>query len=114
MAKLVFKLRHVGEDEAMDIRSLLATNDIEFHETTGGLLGLSVPGLWVVNDEQSPQAFELIHQYQQERMAKNREQPLPSFWHMFYKNPILWLRNVLLIAAVLVLTFLPVWWLLYR
>ena len=39
MATLLFRLRHVPDDEADDVRALLEENGIDFYETTPGNWG---------------------------------------------------------------------------
>ena len=36
MSKLLFKLRNVPDDEALEVRELLELNDIDYFETTPG------------------------------------------------------------------------------
>ena len=45
MSKLLFRLRHVPEDEAEEVRALLEQNSIEFFETFAGNWGISLPAL---------------------------------------------------------------------
>jgi hypothetical protein len=73
MATLLFKLRSVPDDEAEDIRILLTENSIDFYETTAGSWGISMPALWLHNNNQLKQARELIANYQKER-AKYAQQ----------------------------------------
>jgi hypothetical protein len=42
----------VPDDEAHEIRELLIDNDIDFYETSVGVFGISMPGLWLKNEEQ--------------------------------------------------------------
>lgn len=72
MSTLVFKLRNVPEDEARDVQELLNANNIEFFETTAGNWGISMPGLWV-EDQDVQRSRELINHYQTERAAAHRE-----------------------------------------
>ncbi|MBL4760544.1 MAG: hypothetical protein JKY80_06805 [Mariprofundaceae bacterium] len=67
MATLLFKLRSVPDDEAEDIRILLTESSIDFYETTAGSWGISLPALWLHNNNQLAQAKELIANYQKER-----------------------------------------------
>ena len=64
MSTLIFRLRHVPEDEAQAIRELLDQNDIDWFETNAGNWGIAMPGIWVADDEQAPQARALIDDYQ--------------------------------------------------
>lgn len=67
MSVLVFRLRHVPEDEAQAVRSLLDSHNIEWFETTAGNWGIAMPGLWVTDDESAILARNLIEAYQKER-----------------------------------------------
>ncbi|TDO95858.1 DUF6164 family protein [Marinomonas balearica] len=60
MAKLVFRLKNVPEEEADDIRQLLSDNDIAFYETSAGRWQVSLAGIWVKDNEQAITARQLI------------------------------------------------------
>jgi len=72
MSKLIFRLRHVPEDEAEDIRELLTQYAIEHYETSAGNWGISMPGIWVQHDEDVDRARQLIDNYQTERGNEQR------------------------------------------
>jgi hypothetical protein len=74
MAKLLFRLRHVPEDEAAEVRDLLTTHNISFYETSAGNWGISMPGLWLHHDADYPQARALLDDYQAERRQRMRAQ----------------------------------------
>ena len=44
MATLVFRLKYVPDEEADDIRQLLADHDIDFYETSAGRWQVSMAG----------------------------------------------------------------------
>jgi len=67
MAVKLFKLRHVPDDEAEDIRQLLQEHEIEFYETDAGGWGISVPAIWLYDENDLERARELIEVYQQQR-----------------------------------------------
>lgn len=67
MSVLLFKLGLVPDDEAQDIRDLLHENAIEFFETSAGILGFSMPGIWLKDDTQLEKAQKLIDEYQHQR-----------------------------------------------
>lgn len=103
MAVLIFKLRYVPDDEAQDIRELLLNNNIEYHESSAGLLSISVPGLWVANEEQADQARELIDDYQQLRQERVQEEyrlNKRTFTDMFKENPVRYLGSILAIILI--------------
>lgn len=115
MAILLFKLNNVPDDEAMDIRELLAANEIYFYETHAGMWRLGVDAIWLTDATHEAQARELIKAYQAERTANQQrvyaelveQGQAPTLWQNFCASP---LRFVLLVVAVLLvlsLTFAP-------
>ncbi len=76
MATLLFRLRHVPDDEADEVRALLEENGIDYYETSPGNWGISMPALWVRDDAQHAQALALLMDYQQERTRRMREEYL--------------------------------------
>ncbi len=74
MAVPVFRLRNVPEDEAEDIRVLLHENNIDHYETPAGNWGVSMPAIWLHDDNQLQQAKSLIDKYQKDRQIRVREE----------------------------------------
>jgi len=72
MSKLLFKLNFVPDDEAQDIRDLLNEHEIDFYETSAGIMGLSMPGIWLKDESQLAKARELIDDYQSQRQVRAR------------------------------------------
>jgi hypothetical protein len=72
MSVKLFKLRNVPDDEAEDVRRLLADHDIDFYETYAGGWGISMPAIWLQDASHLAQAKALIDKYQKERMAQAR------------------------------------------
>ena len=72
MSILLFKLSLVPDDEAQDIRDLLIEHEIDFYETSAGILGFSMPGLWLKDEMQLDKAKALIDEYQRQRQSKAR------------------------------------------
>lgn len=72
MAKLFFSLRGVPQDEAEDVRELLDQHDIDFYETSAGNWGISMPALWLKNDDDLATATQLLQEYQQKRCIEQR------------------------------------------
>ncbi len=115
MARLLFKLAQVPDDEANDIRTLLAEHSIAFYETDAGFWRVGLDAIWLVNGEQESQARELIQRYQQERLAQQRDiharlaeqGDIPSVWQRVKAHPVRALGLLLAISFVLALTLLP-------
>lgn len=111
MAELLFRLRNVPEDEAEEIRQLLSENHIDFYETYAGGWGISMPGIWLHDDEQLEKAKSLIDVYQKERASSARsayeqlvaEGRQNSMLKNILKRP---LRFLLLIAALVFILYI--------
>jgi hypothetical protein len=72
MAKLLLNLRHVPDDEADEVRALLAAHAIEFYETRPNRWGVSAGGIWLRDDRDVERARKLLDGYQQDRAARAR------------------------------------------
>jgi len=70
----LFSLRNVPDDEVEEIRELLTKNGITYYETPGGNWGISMPAIWLHNEDQRQRAESLIQTYQRERLIRAREQ----------------------------------------
>jgi len=117
MSKIIFRLRHVPEDEAAEVRALLERNNIEFFETFAGNWGISLPALWLKDESKHQAARELIDAYQEERRIRIRSDYEQSrmrgetltLWQSFRENPVRFIVYTSLAAIVLyfsVLVFL--------
>ena len=73
MSTLLFSLRGVPDDEAHEIRELLTANNIDYYETSAGNWGVSMPALWITNNEALFEAQKLLNQYHQQRAIAQRE-----------------------------------------
>ena len=72
MPTLLLNLRHVPEDEADEIRALLAAHHIRFYETPPNRWAISMGGIWVRDDDQAAHARRLLDDYQDERARRAR------------------------------------------
>ncbi len=112
MAKLLFRLRNVPEDEAQDIRELLDSNDIAYFETSAGNWGISLPAIWTNESEKFDSARALIDEYQAERTLRLRREynlskargEARTLRHSFKDNPIKFISFSVLIALVVYLS----------
>ncbi len=64
-------MRHVPDDEAGEVRALLAGHGIGFYETQLGRWRISLAGIWV-EEADFPTARALLDHYQAERVARVR------------------------------------------
>lgn len=109
MSKLLFKLRNVPDDEVEEVRQLLDENGIAYFETFAGNWGISMPAIWVHNDEEFERARSLLNEYQQHRASRIREEyrrqqemgEARTSWQVFRDNPAKFIGSVGLIVIVL-------------
>jgi hypothetical protein len=73
MAKLVFSLRGVPDDEADEVRDLFNQHQISFYETSAGNWGVSTPALWLFHNDDFPKARRILDEYQQQRQISQRQ-----------------------------------------
>ena len=115
MAVLIFKLRNVPDDEADDIRELLADHQLDYYETDAGNWGISSPGIWLKHNDDKEQAQSLISAYQQERaqqqrsayqQRKNRGEH-KTLWQAFKENPLRFVVFILLAIGVVYVSIKP-------
>jgi len=117
MAKLLFNLRNVPDDEADEVRQLLTEQGVDWYETRPGPWGISGGGLWLRDAAAWPQARRLLDGYQQARREQAREQVRrhgrQTFFDLLRERPGYVLPRLLAIVAVVALVLaLP--WLLLR
>ena len=116
MAKIVFRLRHVPDEEADAVRQLLSDHQIDFYETSAGRWGISMPALWVADSNDFNQARQLIDQFQEQHQQTMRQRylndraegRLPTFWQLIRTQPLLYLGYWALIIAIAIISFLPI------
>ena len=72
MARLVFRLKDVPQEEIDAVRCLLDEHGFEYYETHGGNWGISVAGIWVTDDARYAEARQLIDAFQEEHGRQMR------------------------------------------
>jgi hypothetical protein len=113
VTKQLINLRYVPEDERKEICELLASNGIEFYETSAGNWGISLPAIWLVDEQEYQRARELLDIYSEERYRRARVQyealkragKSRTFLDIASENP---LRFLLYIAIVIVLAYFSI------
>lgn len=116
MAKLLFNLRNVPDDEADEVRALLEHHGVDWYETRPGPWGISAGGLWLRDADAYPQARRLLDDYQQQRRDQARatadREGRQGFMQLLREQPAFVLPRLLAILAVIALTLALPWWLL--
>ncbi|TVV42486.1 MULTISPECIES: DUF6164 family protein [unclassified Thalassolituus] len=115
MAKLLFRLNGVNEDEAEDVRTLLQDAGIEFYETDEGRWRISVAAIWLRHNDDYEQARGLLDQYQQERLQRIRseyeqqqqEGNTQSMLQRWLEQPAELIMTLIAVLLVLGLTLWP-------
>ena len=109
MSVQIFRLKDVPEDEAEDVRQLLQNNHIEYFETPAGNWGISMPAIWLQNDDQQDQAKLLIEEYQQQRSAqyKNNSAQRKSVLASILENPLQLILYTAFAAVILYFSIKP-------
>lgn len=109
MAKLLFRLRNVPEDENEEVRGLLEEHGIEHYETKGGNWGISMPAIWITHDGELERARKLLDDYQTLRREQARQDledqrhrgEAPTQLQMLAQNPAKCLGILVAVAAIL-------------
>lgn len=115
MARLLFKLAQVPDDEAHEIRALLDEHQIHYYETDAGLFRVGLDAIWLADGTQEERARELIREYQAERAVRQQQNyaqlveagQVPSVWQYFCAQPIRFIAVALAIMFVAGLTLIP-------
>ncbi len=115
MARLLFKLAQVPDDEARDIRALLDEHQISYYETSAGFFRVGLDAIWLGDGTQEERARELIREYQAERCIRQQQNyaqlveagQVPSMWQVFCAQPIRFIASLIAIIFVAGLTLIP-------
>lgn len=115
MSTLIFRLNHVEEDEAEEVRQLLRDHELEFYETNAGRWGVSVAGLWLKDESRADHARSLLQDYAEQRQRQQRidylearrRGELPSHWQRFKLAPARYIAIGLLVATIAYLSISP-------
>lgn len=117
MAKKLYPLRNVPDDETEEMRILLREHDIDFHETSSGFFGIGTAAIWVNNVAQFDLAKELITGYQKQRFAQSHQHYLEQkaagiqtrFGDLYRRNPATVITYILIALFLIILMTLPFW-----
>ena len=115
MSVHLFKLRGVSDEEAGEVRALLDRHGIDYYETPAGRWGISMPALWLREDDQLSCARALIEQYHINRFNRAREDyarrssegKIPTLGEAIRHDPVRFVLYVAIIALVLYLSITP-------
>lgn len=108
MAHLLFRLRHVTDEEALEVRQLLDEQGFDVYETHAGFFRLGVDAIWLRNPQQKEAAEAALAEYQAKRQALARREheeavsrgEAPTLWRRLAAHP---LQVTLVLAAVVMI-----------
>lgn len=115
MAKLLFRLNQVEDDEADDVRALLDEAEIDYYETDAGRWRISIAAIWLRNDDDYERARSLLDEYQQQRSERLNEDyqqrlrngEVPTLWQRFQERPADIIAVLLAISAIIGIMIWP-------
>lgn len=115
MAKLLFRLNGVSDDEADQIRSLLEQHEIDFYETNAGRWGISMAAIWLRDDESFESARQLILESQQQRQIRLRSEfeekirsgDIPPWYQRVMQRPMDFIAVIVAIIGIVALMLWP-------
>ncbi len=114
MAILIFRLNGVPDDEAADVRALLDEHGLAYRETSAGLLGFGVAGLWLLDVSRKADARAVIDAYQDARSARISAEHAAQRRAGLAETPLQRiarhpLRSLLALAGVAAVLYLVLW-----
>jgi hypothetical protein len=98
MARLLFKLAQVPDDEAAEIRALLDEHQIHYYETDAGFFRVGLDAIWLADGA--------VRQQQNYAQLVEAGQ-VPSVWQHFCAQPIRFIAVTAAIIFVAGLTLIP-------
>jgi len=115
MARLLFKLSQVPDDEAQEIRDLLDNANIRYYETDSGFWRVGLDAIWLPSRDQEEEARALINEYQPKRLQEQKHNYAQlaaagetlSLWQSFRIQPFRFIGILIAVAFVLGLTLIP-------
>lgn len=118
MAKLLFKLNNVPDEEADEVRQLLRDHEIFFYETNAGMWRVGLDAIWLPDDTQYEQAKVLLDDYQQQRTIHQQQLyaeldargETPTLAKNIAAHPIRFLAQVIAIVFILAISIVPFWY----
>jgi hypothetical protein len=115
MARLLYRLNGVPEDEAQEIRDLLDEHTVDYYETSAGRWGISLAAIWLRDENQWQHAVALLDAYHEQRYHNARAEyerlkaagQLEGLQDRIRARPLQMLLYLLAIGAVLAISILP-------
>ncbi|MBE0461973.1 MAG: DUF6164 family protein [Halomonadaceae bacterium] len=115
MAHLLFRLRHVTDEEAMEIRALLAEHRFDVYETQAGFFRLGVDAIWLRDERQREAAETALAAYQVARFNHAQRElheaqaqgNAPTLWRRLLEHPVQVALVLIAVGLIVALTVGP-------
>ncbi|CAM3820648.1 DUF6164 domain-containing protein [Vreelandella rituensis] len=115
MAKLLFRLHNVTDEEAGEVRDLLMSHGFDTYETHAGFFRMGVEAIWLRDERQLDQAREVLDDYQQARGTRVRAEhqdalakgEAPTLWRRLAAHPVQVLLVLIAVALIGAISLLP-------
>lgn len=115
MAVRLFSLHNVPDDEAEEVRELLASHALDYYESPEGNWGISMPAIWLRDEAQLPLARSLLAEYQERRLVRIREEyarlrsegKTRTIFDMIRESPLRFVAYLAFIAMVIYFSTKP-------
>ncbi|MDN3522763.1 DUF6164 family protein [Halomonas ramblicola] len=115
MARLLFRLGNVPDEEAEEVRALLEEHGFDTYESRAGFWGLGVAAIWLRDEARYTEAREVLDAYQRglsERVRRERDDlaargEAPTLWKRLRHHPGRILLLAIAALAILAASTLP-------
>ncbi len=115
MAKQLFILRGVPDDEAEGLCAVLTEQQVDYYETPAGSWGISMPAIWVKDEAQFDLAKQLLDEYQRqyqtrvqaEYQALKQQGQQRSMVGLFKERPLRYVSYLLFIVVLIYISVSP-------
>lgn len=109
MARLLFRLKDVPDDEANAVRALLDAEGFDCYETEEGRWQVGLAAIWIRDDALFDEARAVIEAYETERYREIREEQPLTFRENFLLHPLRFLMALLAVGLILLISLYPFW-----
>ncbi|MWJ28914.1 DUF6164 family protein [Halomonas sediminis] len=115
MAKLLFRLHNVTDEEAGEVRDLLVSHGFDTYETHAGFFRMGVEAIWLRDEGQLDRARAVLDDYQRARGTRVRAEhqealargEAPTLWRRLAAHPVQVLLVLIAVALIGAISLLP-------
>lgn len=107
MSQLLIKLNGVSAEECEAVRQSLEEHGMEWYETSEGNWGVSVAAIWLVNDDQLPQAKLLLAEHHKQWAEQFIAEPVVGFWQNLRRQPLKVVGVMVFLGVIIYFSIAP-------